>query len=247
MLESHLRREKARASVRLTLATAEGAYLQAFGPKLHELVSHELAERGIESYLHHEIEAVDPVRVSFRNGASLSYDELIALPPSAAAVRYDGLASDERGFLRVAPDNRAVIGADRVFAPGDAGNFPLKQAFLALLQAEAVAESIAGAITRKGPRAAFDPVSLYVMEEMDKGAFAQVPLRLTPWPEHPLDVRTRGAVRYKAGVSPLWRVGRSVVGMYLPRRFRAGEAFHAGLGWKVMETALQGMSAVAAG
>jgi sulfide:quinone oxidoreductase len=247
MLESHLRRQKARAGVRLTLASAEGAYLEAFGPKLHELVSRELAERGIEGHLGHEVEAVDPERVSFRNGDSLAYDELIALPPSVAAVRYDGLAADERGFLRVAPDNRAVIGADRVFAPGDASDFPLKQAFLALLQAEAVAEAIAGAITHEGPRAAFDPVSLYVMEEMDKGAFAQVPLRLTPWPEQPLAVRPRGAARYAASASPLWRVGKSAVGLYLPRRFRAGEAFHAGVGWKVMETALQGISAVAAG
>jgi sulfide:quinone oxidoreductase len=247
MLETHLRRQKARAGVHLALATAERTYLQAFGPKLHDLVSRELAERGIEGYRQHEVEVAGPAHVWFKGGASLAYDELIALPPSMAALGYHSLASDGRGFLRVAPDNRAVIGADGVFAPGDAADFPLKQAFLALLQAEAAADAIAGAITREGPRTVFDPVSVYVMEELDKGAFVQVPLSLTRWPKQPLTVRPRAVAPYRVGVSPLWRLGKSAVGLCLPRHFAAGEPFKAGATWKLLEAGLTGMSAVMAG
>ena len=104
---------------------------------------------------------VTPHEVRFQNGQAIAYDELIALAPSRAAVRYDGLPMDDRGFLHVAPDNRAVVGFDGLFAPGDAGDFPLKQAYLAFLQSHAVAEAITGALTGEGPREAFDPVSLY--------------------------------------------------------------------------------------
>jgi sulfide:quinone oxidoreductase len=44
-----------------------------------------------------------------------------------------------------------VVDEDRIYAPGDTGDFPVKQAFLAFLQADAVAEDIAAQVA--GPRA----------------------------------------------------------------------------------------------
>ena len=64
-----------------------------------------------------------------------------------------------------------MAGEDRIYAPGDAGDFPLKQAFLAFLQADATAEDIAARIEGRKPAFSFDPVSMCVMEEFDKATF----------------------------------------------------------------------------
>ena len=51
-----------------------------------------------------------------------------------------------------------------------------------------------------------------------------------------------GAKDYKVGDSPVWQLGKKLLGIYLPFRFRAGEPFHAGGAWKMMEVGLKGMS-----
>ena len=47
---------------------------------------------------------------------------------------------------------------------------------------------------------------------------------------------------YKVGVSPLWRLGKKMLGFYLPMRFNAGEPFHAGTAWQLMDVGLKGMA-----
>lgn len=133
-----------------------------------------------------------------------------------------------------------------IYAPGDAGDFPVKQAFLAFLQAEAVAEHIAGQVERRAPRVTFDPVSMCIMEMFDKATFAQVPLRLTGAPARPVEVRTEDESRYKVGVSPIWRLGKKMLGAVVPLRFHAGEPFHAGTAWQLMDIGLKGMKGVLA-
>ena len=51
---------------------------------------------------------------------------------------------------------------------------------------------------------------------------------------------------YRVGVSPVWRLGKKMLGLYLPMRFKAGQPFHAGAPWKAMEVGLNGMSATLA-
>jgi sulfide:quinone oxidoreductase len=46
---------------------------------------------------------------------------------------------------------------------------------------------------------------------------------------------------YKVGTSPVWRLGKKVLGFSVPMRFSAGEPFHAGMGWQVMDVGLKGM------
>ena len=70
------------------------------------------------------------------------FDHLIAFPPYVAAVRYEALPSDERGFLETELPPGRLYGHPDIYAPGDAGDFPVKQAFLAFLQADTVAEHI---------------------------------------------------------------------------------------------------------
>jgi sulfide:quinone oxidoreductase len=85
-----------------------------------------------------------------------------------------------------------------------------------------------------------------VMEQLDKATFAQVPLRLTGNAQRPVEVRPDAGDLYKVGVSPLWRLGKKLLGLYLPMRFRAGEPFHAGTAWQAMDVGLHAMSGVLA-
>jgi sulfide:quinone oxidoreductase len=184
--------------------------------------------------------------VRFSNGAVIDYDELVSFPPYVSAVTCEGLQSDERGFLATRPEDRAVVGVNDVYAPGDAGDFPVKQAFLAFLQADATAEAIVAEVAGKAPRAMYDPVSMCVMEQFDKATFAQVPLRVTGSPDRPVEVRPEAGDEYKVGSAPVWRLGKKLLGLYLPMRFRAGEPFHAGTAWKMMDVGLKAMSGVLA-
>ena len=63
--------------------------------------------------------------------------------------------------------------------------------------------------------------------------------------EKPIEVQLDSAM-YKVGSSPLWRLGKMALGVYLPWRFGAGNAFHAGLPWTGMEAGLKVMSGVLA-
>jgi sulfide:quinone oxidoreductase len=246
MLETWLRRHNAREPVTLTWSTFEDGYIQAFGPRLHDVVEREFAERGIEGHLGEVVTEVRSDEVRYEDGSARAYDHLIAFPPYVAAVRWPDLPADERGFLTTDPATRQLAGHPDIYVPGDAGDFPVKQAFLALLQADTVAEHIASEVVGREFATPFDPVSMCVMEMFDKATFAQVPLEVTGNPAHPVRVRPDADGAYKVGVSPLWRLGKKLLGLYLPMRFGAGEPFHAGHGWQLMDVGLRGMSGVLA-
>jgi len=242
MTDSWLRRHHLRDLVSITLATAESSYVQVFGSRLHEMVTAEFLDRSISGHRGWAVREIRPHQAVFSNGESLGFDSLIAFPPQVAAVSYRELPLDERGFIRTELGSRRVEGVPGIYAPGDAGDFPVKQAFLAFLQADAVAEAITASVQGTEPRVVFDPITMCVIEQFDKAMFAQVPLRLTGDPLRPVEVRPDAGEEYKVGVSPLWRFGKKLLGVYLPMRFRAGEPFHAGAAWKMMETGLRGMS-----
>ena len=242
MTDTWLRKQHARASFRIRWATYEPSYVAAFGPKLHTVVTEEFARRGVTGEAGRRVERIEPGAVHFEEGEPVAYDLLVSFPPYVAAVRYEGLTQDERGFLATEPGSRRAVGDDRIYAPGDGGDFPVKQAFLAFLQADAVAEDIAARVEGREPAFAFDPVSMCVMEQFDKATFAQVPLRLTGDADRPVEVRPEANGAYRVGVSAAWRLGKKLLGFYLPFRFRAGRPFHAGAPWKAMEVGLKAMS-----
>ena len=242
MADTWLRRQDARDAFRIVWATYEPSYIAAFGPKLHTVVTEEFEARAIRGYTGRRVKRVEPDAVRFEDGGEQQYDLLVSFPPYVAAVGYPGLQADDRGFLATHPGSRRVVGQDRIYAPGDAGDFPVKQAFLAFLQADAVAEDIAARVEARKPEFVFEPVSMCVMEEFDKATFAQVPLRVTGDPARPVEVLAGADGAYRVGVSPLWRLGKKLLGLYLPFRFRAGRPFHAGVPWKAMELGLKAMS-----
>ena len=244
MLETWLRRRRLRDRVCVTFATFESSFFEAFGPRFDRVVRKEFAERGIIGCTGQVVTRVEPNRVVFANGTARTFDLLISFPPHTAAVDYPDLATDERGFLRCEPANRRVLGADEVYAPGDAGDFPIKQAFLASLQADAVADDIASRIAPDAvpsPRR-FDPVGRCVVEMLGKAAFAQAPLAVTGEADRPVRVRIDAHGDYLVGISPIWSLGKKVLGRCLPRRFRSGRPLHWGLPWQTMELGLRGMA-----
>jgi sulfide:quinone oxidoreductase len=246
MFETWLRRHGARNHVDIVWSTYEDSYIQAFGPRLHDVVASEYSERGIEGHTREVVTDVRRGAVRYADGSLREYDELIAFPPYVAAVRYDGLPADDRGFLATEPDTRQVQGHPEIYAPGDAGDFPIKQAFLAFLQADTVAEHIAAEVAGRAFAQPFDPVSMCIMEMFDKATFAQVPVEVTGDPGHPVRVRPDADGDYKVGTSPVWRLGKKVLGFSVPMRFAAGEPFHAGNAWKLMDVGIHAMSGVLA-
>ncbi|HEX6228940.1 MAG TPA: FAD-dependent oxidoreductase [Solirubrobacterales bacterium] len=244
MLDTWLRRKGAREGVEITWSTFETTFIQAFGPRLHEVAAGEFERRGIEGHSGWVVERVDPGAVTYRNGTQLEYDLLVAFPPYVASTQFPGLAADERGFLATELGSRRLIDHSNIFAVGDAGDFPVKQAFLAFLQADAAAAHLAAELLGEQPEVSFDPVSMCVMEQYDKATFAQVPLRLTGDPERPIEVRLDSDGDYRVGTSKAWRLGKKMLGFSVPWRFGRGEPFHGGNFWRGMDIGLKAMSGV---
>jgi len=242
MIDTWLGRHGVREQVDVTWTTFEESYIQAFGPRLNTVVTDEFEDRRIHGFKGYIVAGVEPGQVRYQNGDSMGFDLLVSFPPYIARESFGGLPADERGFVRVEPDSRRVRGTDTLFAVGDAADFPIKQAFLALLQGDAAAEQIAAEVQGRKPELHFEPMSMCVMEELNKATFAQVPLEYTNDPLKPVAVDVEDADHYKVGVSPLWRVGKKVLGIYLPWRFGNGEPFHAGFAWDAMDLGLKVMS-----
>ena len=240
MLETWTRRRGIRDRVDICYTTYEQGYIQAFGPRLNTLVREEFARRHIDGHTRAVVAKVGDREVWYEDGSSRAFDLLVTFPPYQAAVSYPSLPTDERGFLSCDFGTRQVVGHPEIHAPGDAGDFPVKQAFLAFLQADAAAADIAAQVTaRTAPDLEFEPVSMCVMEMFDKATFAQVPLRLTGDPGRPVTVDDAAADRYRVGTGKTWRLGKKTLGVYLPWRFRAGRPFHEGVPWQGMALGLK--------
>jgi sulfide:quinone oxidoreductase len=242
MFETWLRRKGGRETSSLTWATYEDGYIQAFGPRLHEVVTDEFDRRGIEGHTGWVVDSVDSKGVEFHDGQRLDYDLLVAFPPYVASTPFAGLEADDRGFLATDLATRRLVKHPEVYAVGDAGDFPVKQAFLAFLQADAAASQLAAEIRGEEEALTFDPVSMCIMEQFDKATFAKVPLRLTGDPSHPIEVRPDADGDYRVGSGRLWRAGKKMLGTSVPWRFRHGRPFHAGAFWSGMDVGLKAMS-----
>jgi hypothetical protein len=241
MLDSFLRDAHVRERVTITFVTCEAGYIEAFGPLLHDLILERFEARQIVHETGITLTKVEEGIAHFANRDALPFDLMVTFPPTAAAVPFPSLPADERGYLSTQLATRHVTGLSAVFAAGDATDFPIKQAFLALLQADAIAEGIAADIQGRLPRFVFEPVSKFVMEEFDTGLYAQAPFTD--------DGELRVAVDspdYKAGTSPLWRIGKRMLGTAVPWRFSQGDPFNAGLpsfGLDVSVKVLAGLAA----
>lgn len=261
MADVHLRRRGARDAVELTWASPGEHLLPGFGPRLHERAARDLRRRGIATHRGAALARVEPGVAVFATGLRLDFDEVVTFPAAVAAVAWEGVARDARGFIRCEAASRRAVGLADVYAPGDAGDFPLKQAFLALLQAGAVAEDIAARVEGRAPEAGFDPVALCVLEALDTATFAQVPLRVVgggvggvggvganeaAQVERRAEADLERADLYRVGRGRAWRACKRGFGVYARRRYAAGEPFCAGAAWSVVDLGLRVMREVLA-
>ena len=242
MTDTWLGRKKVREAVDLTWTTYEQGYIQAFGPRLNTVVTGEFAERGIVGFKQAVVTGVEPGVAVYHDGERRGFDLLVSFPPYIAKETFSQLPGDSRGFIPVEAESRRVIGQSSIFAVGDTADFPIKQAFLALLQGDAAGEHLAAEISGRAPTLNYEPMSMCVMEELNRATFAQVPLKYTGDPLKPVDVDTADLEHYKVGVSPVWRLGKKLLGVYAPWRFGHGEPFHAGFAWDAMDLGLKVMS-----
>jgi sulfide:quinone oxidoreductase len=242
MLDTWLDKQGADGNAEITWTTYEPTFIHAFGPRLHDVVQEEFDRRGIAGHAGYAVKEVTPDEVRYENGESLGYDLLVSFPPYVAAESFPDLPSDDRGFLQTELATRQVVDHPDVYAVGDSGDFPVKQAFLAFLQGDAAAAHIGSRILEKDPADLFDPVSMCVMEQFDKATFAKVPLRLTGDPTDPIEVRPGAESQYEVGSSKVWRMGKKMLGLSVPWRFGRGQPFHGGAFWSGMNAGLKVMA-----
>lgn len=127
--------------VTITLVTPEARPLDVFGTAASDAVAAMLDEAGVAF----EGSAAADVRpgghIDLGDGRSVEARRIVALA-LLEGPRIAGVPRDEQGFIPVDGHAR-VIGADDVYAAGDATTFPVKQGGIATQQADAAAEDIA--------------------------------------------------------------------------------------------------------
>src|SRR5579875_1925535 len=127
----------------ITIATAEDAPLAVFGEAASRAVGRLLEEHGVITLPSAHPETPAPGMVLIHPGSrTLRVDRILALPrlvgPPAPGVPKAG----EQAFIPIDEHGR-VVGLERVYAAGDAVEFPVKHGGLAAQQADAAAEAIA--------------------------------------------------------------------------------------------------------
>jgi sulfide:quinone oxidoreductase len=127
----------------ITIVTPEDAPLTVFGSTVSEAVARLLASRGIETILSARSEVPEPGHISIHpGGRSLHADRIVALPqlfgPSVPGVP----GGAQGGFIPI-DTHCAVPHLERVWAAGDATDFPIKHGGIAAQQADTAAEAIA--------------------------------------------------------------------------------------------------------
>jgi sulfide:quinone oxidoreductase len=130
------------ANVDLSIVTPETAPLAIFGDAASEAVGTLLSDAGITLIPSAHAQVPDEGEVVFDQGkTTLTVDRVIVLPELfGPSVR--GLPAGEHGFIAI--DGYAKVrDVERVYAAGDAADFPVKHGGLAAQQADAAAESIA--------------------------------------------------------------------------------------------------------
>jgi sulfide:quinone oxidoreductase len=125
-----------------TIVTPEDAPLVIFGSAASDAVAELLASAKVDAITSAYAEVPNSREVVISPGdRHLSVDRVVALPELCGpAVR--GIPLGENGFIRVDPHCR-VPDVERIYAAGDATDFPIKQGGIGSQQADVVAQSIA--------------------------------------------------------------------------------------------------------
>jgi sulfide:quinone oxidoreductase len=132
----------------ITIITEELQPLAVFGESVSAAVAGLLADAEIQMIPGACVESSSGKLIANPGEHELRFDRVVAVP-RLAGPSTPGLASDADGFLPVTMYSE-VSGVERVYAAGDATDFPVKFGGIAAQQADAAATSIAsiaGALT----------------------------------------------------------------------------------------------------
>ena len=139
-----------------TIVTPEDSPLAIFGSSASRTVAELLARANVEMISSAYAEVPSSREVVINPGDQrLEVDRVIALPELyGPTVR--GIPLGENGFIRVDPHCR-VPDVERIYAAGDATDFPIKQGGIGSQQADAAAQSIAALAGAPVTPERFDP------------------------------------------------------------------------------------------
>jgi sulfide:quinone oxidoreductase len=145
------------AELDTTILTVERAPLAVFGDEASQEVSRLLTKRGIEvmTSAYCEIQSAKTIDV-WPGGQRLEFDRIVALPV-LEGPGLPGIPHDADGFIPV-DEFCHVRGAERVYAAGDATDFPVKHGGIAAQQADTAARSIVALAGGRVKPQTFDPV-----------------------------------------------------------------------------------------
>lgn len=131
------------AEVSVTIITPEEAPLAIFGPPASAAVMRLLESHGVSAILSHRGDVAEPGVVSIQPGhRTLNVDRVVALPQLSGPSTPGVPDSIYAGFIPI--DSRCrVPGLERVWAAGDATEFPIKHGGIAAQQADTAAQGIA--------------------------------------------------------------------------------------------------------
>lgn len=132
LVERYLRKQKIREKTSIDVITPESLPMPTAGPMLGNALKDMLGGRGINFNGQRIIESVDPSthKVALEDGASLSYDLMIAVPPhQAPAVVAASPLAGAAGWILVDPGTLATQ-YEGVYAIGDVTAIPLPGRFV---------------------------------------------------------------------------------------------------------------------
>ena len=150
-----LARERAReknVDLDITIITAEQGPLAVFGENVSVAVGGLLADGDIQTIVGADVESSSGGLTVHPGERQLQFDRVVAIPRLVGPA-VPGLPANADGFLPVTP-HCEVSGSERVYAAGDATEFPVKFGSIAAQQGDAAAASIAalaGAPTEPSP------------------------------------------------------------------------------------------------
>jgi NADH dehydrogenase FAD-containing subunit len=235
MLEQWFQWKQVRTEVDLYFLTSEPSYMAVLGEKIHPAIEQAFKIRGIQANAGVQVEQVEEKQIIKTDGTSIPFDLLIVSPSYAGTGQWEGLPVDEHGFLKTVTATRQVQGFDRIYAVGDVSDFPIKQAYIALLQADAASEYISSLILEEEPEFDFEPMSVWMMEQFDQALIAQVPFE-----DHQHSGEGGSTEKdFRLETLPVGALRRLHIRRHLPWRFDTNNPLYAGLLWKGTEMGLK--------
>jgi sulfide:quinone oxidoreductase len=143
--------------VTVSVVTPEQAPLEVLGAPVSAAVQEALDTAGVKVITGSRAEVPANRQLVVHPGGRTLDPELIVALPRLEGRALRGVPSDDHGFIPIDEYCRVVGMGDRVFAAGDATDFPVKQGGLGTQQADVAAAGIAALAGEPEPHR-FDPV-----------------------------------------------------------------------------------------